>query len=291
MKEAWGYLRRLAHRVARDDIGAYAAALSYNFSFALLPLLLFATALLAFLRFRDPVQVLTAPLVGVVPRNVLGLVSRALAGVVRHKSPTVLSLGFVGFVWGMSGAFRQIIDGMNHAYEFRFPFRRRSWELYGLSVLLGMTVGSLLVAGLAFSVLGPSAISGLATTVVGRPPARLALAALHWGLLAAMLWLALSILYAAAPDRPHGFRLYTPGTLVALVGWAGLSIAFRQYTTRVNTFGVYGTLGAMILLLLYLYLFGFLLLVGAEVNALAESPPALEGPEGGGPPSGDPITR
>ena len=291
MNEAWGYLKRLAHRVARDDVGAYAAALSYNFSFALLPLLLFATALLAFLRFRDPVHVLTAPLAGVVPKNVLALVAQALQGVVRHKNPTVLSLGFLGFVWGMSGAFRQIIDAMNHAYEFRFPFRRRSWELYGLSVLLGMTVGSLLVAGLAFSVLGPNAISGLATTAVGRPPARLALAVLHWGLLAAMLWLALSIVYAAAPDRPHGFRLYTPGTMVALVAWAVLSIAFRQYTTRVNTFGVYGTLGAMILLLLYLYLFGFLLLVGAEVNALAEAPANPEGREGGRPPSPGPLTR
>ncbi len=290
MKEAWGYLQRLAHRVARDDVGAYAAALSYNFSFALLPLLLFATALLAFLRFRDPVHVLTAPLAGVVPKTVRALVSQALVGVVRHKSPTVLSLGFLGFVWGMSGAFRQIIDAMNHAYEFRFPFRRRSWELYGVSVLLGMTVGSLLVAGLAFSVLGPNAISGLATTVVGRPPAPLALAVLHWGVLAAMLWLALSILYAAAPDRPHGFRLYTPGTVVALVGWAVLSIAFQQYTTRVNTFGVYGTLGAMILLLLYLYLFGFLLLVGAEVNAVAEAPPHPDG-AGEGPPAPGPLTR
>ncbi len=290
MKTAWGYLKQLAQRVARDDVGAYAAALSYNFSFALLPLLLFATALLAFLRFSDPVGVLTAPLAGVVPKNVLGLVSAALAGVVRHKSPTVLSLGFVGFVWGMSGAFRQVIDAVNHAYEFRFPFRRRSWELYGLSVLLGMTVGSLLVAGLALSVLGPQAISGLATAVVDRPPPRLALAVLHWGVLAAMLWVALSVLYAVAPDRPQRFRWYTPGTLVALIAWAVLSIAFRQYTTRVNTFGVYGTLGAMILLLLYLYLFGFLLLVGAEVNALAAAPAGPEGPAGEPRPR-DPLTR
>ena len=290
MRAPWNYLKRLARRVARDDVGAYAAALSYNFSFALLPLLLFATALLAFLRFRDPVHVLTAPLAGVVPKNVLALVSQALAGAVRHRSPTVLSLGFLGFVWGMSGAFRQIIDAMNHAYEFRFPFRRRSWELYGVSVLLGMTVGSLLVAGLAFSVLGPSAIGGLATAVVGHPPARMALAVLHWGVLAAVLWLGLSILYSAAPDRPHGFRLYTPGTLVAVLAWAVLSIAFRQYTTRVSTFGVYGTLGAMIFLLLYLYLFGFLLLVGAEVNALAELPPEPDG-AAGGPPARNPITR
>lgn len=281
---AWRFGKRLGQRVARDDLGAYAAALSYNFSFALLPLLLFATALLAFLHFRDPVAVLTEPLEGVLPSGVLTLVSRALAGVVRHRSPTVLSLGFLGFLWGMSGAFRQIVDGINHAYEFRFPFHRKSWELYGVSVLLGLTVGTLMVAGLALSLLGPSAVAGLATAAVGHPPARSGLAVLHWGVLAAMLWVALSILYAVAPDRPRRFRLYTPGTLVAVGAWALLSIGFRQYTTRVNTFGVYGTLGAMILLLLYLYLFGFLLLVGAEVNALAEQNAPDLG-EGGPPPS------
>jgi membrane protein len=276
------FIQRLGGRIARDDLGAYAAALSYNFSFALLPLMLFATALLAFLHDPDPVATLTGPLGPIVPQDVLSLVTAALEGVVRHRSPTVLSLGFLGFVWGMSGAFRQIIDGVNHAYEFRFPLRRKGWQMYGVSVLLGMTVGTLLVGGMALSVLGPDVVRGLAAAVLGHAPARVVQYLLHWGALAAMLWVALSILYAVAPDQPRPFRLYTPGTLVVEAGWGLLSLGFRLYTTRVNTFGVYGTLGTLILLLLYLYLFGFVLLIGAEINALAEPPPPPDQREEGG---------
>jgi membrane protein len=278
MVRLWRLARALGARVGRDNVGVFAAALSYNFAFALLPLLLFATALLGFLHFAHPVQVLTAPWVQVVPDSVLDMVSKALKGAVQHRSPTVLSLGFLGFVWGMSGAFRQVVNGVNSAYEYRYPFRRKAWQVYGLSVLLGVTVGTLMVVGLALSVLGPNAVLGLTTAVVGYTPARVAVDLLHWGLLGSVLWIALSILYAVAPDRPRRFSLYTPGTLVTEGAWALLSIGFRQYTERVNTFGVYGTLGSLILLLLYLYLFGFLLLVGAEVNAVLDSPPQGEAP-------------
>lgn len=263
--------RELARRIGRDDISSYAAALSYNFVFALFPLLLFVTALLAFFHWATPTQLLSGPVATVIPPIVVSLVTKVLVTIAHQRNSTALSLGILGFIWAMSGAFRQIIDAINHAYEYRPPYRRKFWQVYALSIGLGTSIGLVIVAAMALSILGENVLSGVLRAWLHWQPGALLVDVVRWIALLAMMITILAILYAIAPDQPKRFRLVTPGSLVALLAWIFLAIGFSFYSAHFSHYNqVYGTLGSIILLLLYLYLLGFVILLGAEVNALWE---------------------
>lgn len=263
------WAKELFFRFGRDDVFAYAAALAYNFLFALFPLLLFLSALLAFLHAPANLATLVrGPIAQLVPPSVISLVSGTWRGLVRTRHPTLLSLGALGFLWGMSGAFRQLIDALNHAYEFPFPRHRPFWRMYGLSLAAGLGVGLMIAIVLMLVVLGGPLLHTVAWLAFG---ARLGQAAIwiRWLAFVALAWFSLSILYAVLPDRPLPLRVVNPGTLVALAIWFAVSWLFSLYVERFNTYDrVYGGLGAVILLLLYLYFAGLAILVGAEINAM-----------------------
>lgn len=264
-------VREIGERAGRDDLGAYGAALAYNFMFATGPLLLFLTALLGLVHVQVSTLLSSGPVPEIIPAGALSIVRSALEAATRDRNGAVLGLGILGFLWGMSGAFRQIIDAMNHAYEFPRPLRRGPVKLYLLSVGLGAAVGIILAIGVTLAVMGRELAIWL--IAVGHLPHGLSGTALvlRWLLLLFLLLLVLDILYAYAPDRPRPFRWITPGTVFALAGWLILSAGFSVYASHFASYNrVYGTLGGIILLLLYLYLSGMSLLLGALVNAIWE---------------------
>jgi membrane protein len=264
-------IRELGERTGRDDLGAYGAALAYNFMFATGPLLLFLTALLGMVHVQVVALLSKGPLPAIIPAGVLSIVRSALETATRDRNGAVLGLGVVGFLWGMSGAFRQIIDAMNHAYEFPRPLRRGTLQLYLLSVSLGAAVGIILAIGVLLAVLGREFTLWLMTVHILPPALAGAALVLRWLLLLFLLIVVLDILYAYAPDRPRPFRWLTPGAVFALAGWLILSAGFSVYASHFASYNrVYGTLGGIILLLLYLYLSGMALLMGALVNAMWE---------------------
>jgi membrane protein len=213
----------------------------------------------------------------------------------RH--PTLLSVGALGFLWGMSGAFRQLIDAINHAYEFPLPRRRPQWKTYALSLLAGLGVGLGVATAISMVVVGPALLHAILGLVFRASLPMAAVAAIRWSVLVVLLWLALSVSYAILPDRPLPVRLLNPGTLVALCLWPASSVAFSFYVDHFNSYErIYGGLGGIILLMLYLYFAGLAIVIGAEINALCylDSSNPLTGQDGKGgaaPPSPSPRSR
>jgi membrane protein len=274
MRTSWAAVksgvRRFAERATAADLGAYAAALAYNFMFAIFPLLLFLSALLGLVHVHLQEALFSGPLGTLIPPNVLQPVRGALAVALRDHSRTAFGLGLLGFVAGMSGAFRQMIDAMNHAFDLPLPRRRRAWTLYGTSAVLGVGVGALLVAGVLLAILGHALVYWAIGHVLPRPFLVVALA-FRWGLTLFLLLVVLDVVYAYGPDVRQPFRWVSRGSAVALTAWVALSLGFSLYTAHFNTYNaVYGTLGGIILLLLYLYLCGLALLLGAVINALSD---------------------
>lgn len=271
----------LLRRIAQDDLGAYAAALAYNFLFALFPLVLFATGLLSMVHVARVERLLAGPAAVLLPPSVRSLIVAAVGETSRHGTPAVLSVGGIGFLWGMSGAFRQIIDAMNHVFRLGPPFRRRWWQTYGLSVVMGLFAGILLVAAGVVSLAGARAAAWMARSVWGVHAAPTWVEVVRWAVVLALMDVLLAAVYAVAPDRPRRFRPVTGGTAVALGAWLLLSWAFSDYVTRYAVYArIYGALAGVISALLYLYLVGFVILLGAEVDALVEAGRR----SGGGPP-------
>lgn len=278
----WRFVKALVLRLGRNDIGAYSAALAYNFLFSLVPFALLLTSLLGFLHLpSDPRQWLQGPLQTILPTQVDQMILHYGHDIIQRRHPALISVGAMGFLWGMSGAFRQLIDAFNHAYEFPRPWQRPIWKTYALSLVAGAGIGLLIVSAIALVLLGHQVLHTLGMLLWHIHIPALVEQVIRWGGLFGFLWFSLTLSYAVLPDRPQPFRWRSLGTLTALVLWLVLSWGFSQYTRDFGQFNrIYGSLGGIILLMLYLYLTGLTILIGAEINAMRikTPPPTLPAP-------------
>ncbi len=263
-----GALKRVGRKVLDDDCLGLAGQLAYFFLLSLFPFLMFLVALAGF-AMDDPesiLRTLAESLRGFLPSDAVGLLVNYIDRTLRGATSGVLFFGVLAVFWsGWAGA-DAIIKATNRAYDLQET--RPLWKLGGLSVLmiLGFT---LLVAALALVVFGPQ---------VGRYVLRLTGAvevfvifwgALRWALAFVAVTFALSVLYYVAPNADLSFKWITPGGLVATVLMGISSVGLNVYVADFGRYGqIYGSLGAVIVLMLWLYVTGLALLVGAEMNAV-----------------------
>lgn len=271
---AWA--KQLIRRIQHADTTSYAAALAYNFLFALFPLLLFLAALLGMLHLGSVKSYLQGPVSVLIAPTLRELILSAISQASRFKSPTLLSVGAAGFVWAMSGALRQLMNALNHAYRIS-KLQRPVWKSVLLSLGLGVLLGVLMVASVAIGALGRDIIGWLALTLVHHSPSAWAVDSVRWFMLLALMWIILTLIYNWLPDQRRPFRWMTAGTAVVMGLWILISLGFSVYASHFNHYNrTYGSVGAVILLMLYLYVLSFALLLGGEINAInatGESPP------------------
>ena len=243
-----------------------AAALSYYFVMALFPALIFLSAIVAFL----PVSGLfdqALDLMGrFVPPDGMGIVRKVLADVVTPNRGAFLSLGFLATLWTASGGFAAAIEALNIAYDIEET--RPFWKTRPLAMVLTLVIGLLLLVALAIMILGPQFGEWLANRMHLSRVWSWVWPYIHWTISVGFTVLAVEALYFLAPNVKQRFRATLPGAILSVLFWLGLSyllgIYFRMFANFNKT---YGTLGAGIALMVWLYWTGFAMLVGAELNA------------------------
>lgn len=262
------FVKALITSIGRTDTSAYASALAYNFIFSLFPMLLFLTALLGFLHlpnldafFHGPGAVLMAP-------SLRHLLQDTIVSANRDRSPAILSVGALGFLYGMSGAFRRLIDALNHAYGYT-ERTRKGWKTVLLSVALGVVLGLFLTVVEAIMTLGTDIIRVVSMALAHQQPSAWFTLTIRWGALLIIMWVILTMIYNWLPDRVPTRRWFTPGTGLVMILWILISVAFAFYASHFSHYNrYYGSLGTVILLMLYLYIVGFLILIGAQIDIL-----------------------
>ncbi|MDQ3891515.1 MAG: YihY/virulence factor BrkB family protein [Actinomycetota bacterium] len=261
-------LARVGRKVLDDDCPGLAGQLAYFTLLSLFPFLLFLVTL-AGLVIDDPESVLrtlTERLQGVLPRDAVGLLADYIDRTLRSASSSVLLLGILATLWSGWAAADAMIKAINRAYELQET--RPWWRLWGISVL--MILGFVLViATLAFVVFGPE-VGGYVQRLTGLPDAFLALwGILRWVLAFLAVTLAHDLLYYLAPNARIPFKWITPGgfaaTALILVSSAALNLYVVNFA-RYNQ--IYGQVGAIIVLMVWLYSTGLMVLIGAEINAV-----------------------
>lgn len=268
MTAAAAWSKQLFRRIRRADTAAHAAALAYNFLFALFPLLLFLAALLGMLHLPSIKTYLEGPAGELMAPSLRSLILTSISEASRFKSPALLSVGAAGFVTAMSGALRQLVNALNYAYRVAQP-KRKFWKTLLLSVGLGVFLGVLIVVSEVVSLVGGDIVRWLALTVLHHNPSPWAAEAVRWAVFLALMWFTLTLVYNWLPDDAGPFRWMTPGTFVAMVLWILISLGFSVYAGHFDHYNkTYGSVGVVILLMLYLYVLSFALLVGGEINAL-----------------------
>jgi membrane protein len=251
--------------VVRNHTLQMAAALAYYFVLSLFPALILLSAVVAYLPVPDLFNQALALLARFLPADAMGLVQRVLADVISPNKGTFLSLGILGTLWAASGGFAAMIEALNIAYDVRDD--RPFWKTRPLAVALAFLTGALLLIALSVMVVGPRFGQWLAGRVHLSGLFVLLWPFIHWTIAIGFTILAVEALYFLAPNVKQRLRATLPGAVVAVGCWITLSYLLGLYFRHFGNFNkTYGTLGAAVALMVWLYWTGFALLVGAELN-------------------------
>jgi membrane protein len=263
-----GVLRRVYRKVLDDDCPGLAGQLAYFTLFSMFPFLLFLVAL-AGLVIDDPatlLKTLTERMQGFLPGDAVGLLEGYIDLTLRNADPSVLVFAVLATFWSGWAAADAIVKAVNRAYELQET--RPWWKLWGISVL--MVLGFVLVVvSLALVVFGPE-VGGYFQSLIGLPETLLALwDVLRWAGAFLAVSLAHALLYYVAPNAEVPFKWITPGGFAATVLILVASVGLNLWVANLGRYDqVYGQVGAIMVLMLWLYVTGLMVLVGAEVNAV-----------------------
>jgi membrane protein len=257
------FLGGLKDEVAKDGITDLAAAVTYYSILALFPFLLFVVALASVIISANDAQRLVDQLAQVAPGPATQILGERLQQLGGQQDVKLLGLGALGAIWAASGGLNAVIGALNRCYDVKEG--RPWWKVRALAILMTIVSGVLaLAAGLVAVATAPLAdwIGGPIGMAIGW--LRLPVA----GLLMMFLW---ALLYYVLPDVEQRFRFITPGSVVGVLLWVLASWGFSKYVANFGGYDkTYGSLGGVIVLLLWMWISTMVLLVGAEMNALIE---------------------
>ena len=266
--------RELAKRVWAetndDDIFGRAAQLSYYFLLALFPLLLFLTSLLGY--FAQAGTELRGELLGylgtVVPAQASDLINTTVDEVSKASGGGKLSFGLLAALWAASNGMGAVTAALNVAYEVKET--RPWWKVRVVAVLLTIALSILILSALALVLFGGHIADAIAARLMFGQFFTTAWKVLQWPLVLAFVLLAFALIYYLAPDLKERRKWVwiTPGSVLAVLLWLLVSFAFRLYLHYFDSYSAtYGSLGAVIILMLWFYLTGAAVLIGGEVNS------------------------
>lgn len=244
----------LVRRYADHDVAQQGAALAYYLLFALFPLLIFVSTLIAQLHLD--VSLMLETMEAILPSDVLELVGEYLAYVSEHVSVSTLWFSAVFSIWFPMRATFCLMRAVRCAYGLGDPHKPLH---HGFKVLFFTVVllFCLIVTLLLMTVWDSLALALLAPVWD----------VLRFAVMGVIVFAALSALYAAAQDKPRRIRAAAPGAALATLAWIILSFGYTVYAENFSNYSaVYGTLSAIIVLMIWLYLTALTLILGAELN-------------------------
>ncbi|WP_406278483.1 YihY/virulence factor BrkB family protein [Embleya sp. NBC_00896] len=283
-KAAWRTIREFKE----DDLNIWAAALTYQSVLSIFPALLVVVSLVGLVG-RSATNALTENVQTVAPAETHDIVINAIQNL-EHSRGTAGPLALAGLglaLWSASGYVATFMRACNTIYDV--PEGRPLWKT--VPTRIAVTIVTLLLLSIcAIAVVFTGSLAKQAGHALGVGEAGVLLwDYAKWPVLIVVVNFLFALLYWAAPNAKQGFKWVTPGGVLAVVLWAIFSAAFAYYVANFGTYNkTYGTLAAVIIFLIWLWLTNMAILLGAEYNAELERARAIAG---GHPPTLEPYVR
>lgn len=256
-------IKHLFEKIKEDEVTGLAAQLAYYFLLSIFPLLIFVITLLPFLPVNqaDIMDILHT----YAPAESAKLLEASLKEIMSNQNGGLLSFGILATIWSASNGTNAIMRALNHAYDIE---ETRSFiKVRGLALILTIGLIVVVVVSLLLPVFGKY-ILNIVFDFLGFEPS-FVYDLLRWGISIAVITFVFLIIYWVGPNLKMKFMNALPGAIFASVGWAGSSLAFSFYVSRfANYSSTYGSLGGLIVLMLWFYLTGLVIIIGGEVNAV-----------------------
>ena len=265
----WELLSRTVKEFVADNGLGLAAQLAYYFFFSLFPAVLVGIAFASFFPLEHFVDRMVAILGGVVPGDIIAILQDQIRKISEGNNGGILTLGLAAALWSSSAALMGLIDALNRAYDIEEG--RSWWKVRLLALGLTLALAAFIVIAFALVLVGPTAADYIARATGLGPVFAWTWKVLQWPLVLALVALGAAAVYYFAPDAEQEWVWVTPGAVLAAIIWLAASLGFKYYVTQFGTYTeTYGTIGGVMVLLLWFYLSGVVFLVGAELNAEIE---------------------
>ena len=261
------------HKISEDELSTRSAALSYYFLGALFPMLLFLVSLVGVFagansELRDKI---ISGIGTLAPGSASSLIQTIVNQTFKNSGGIKLAAGILGALWAASGGVGAVVTSLNVIYHTREtrPWWKQKLTVIGLTLALAALIIVALVLVLYGGKIGESIASHLGIGQVFSVTWKV----LQWPVSFFAMFLSYSLVYYFGPNvKARRWFWVTPGSVAGVGIWLLASIAFRIYLHFFNSYSAtYGSLGAAVILMLWLYLTGFAILIGGEVNQVIEN--------------------
>lgn len=271
--------KRVWSEINGDDVWGRSAQLAYYFLLALFPLLIFLTATLGLLLGSGSGlrNTLFNYLSQVMPGTAFQLVDTTMGEITGASNAGKLSFGLLAALWAASNGMGAITQALNVSYDVTES--RPWWKQRLVAVTLTIALSVLVITALVLTLMGGQIADWLAAHFGLGTLFTIAWKTIQWPLVLAFMVTSFALIYYFAPDlKDQGWKWLTPGSAIAVVLWLLVSFGFKGYLHYFDTYSkTYGSLGAVIVLMLWLYFTGCALLIGSEINSEIENAAAEAG--------------
>jgi len=294
MKTVIFVLKELSRRFNDHQLQLTGSSLAYFFLLALFPLLILLNALLGLFGFAmNDVLISIAPLI---PNSAFEILESYLLSISNYDNTVLISFGFLGTIFTTSIAVTSLMNAIYRAYDQKnhrswlatqglfifFTFligisliydqkNHRSWlATQGLFIFFTFLIGISLILTLLFPLLGQGFIDFISQYVNIPQSIILIWHVFRWVATPIIMMITLAALYKIVPYTPYKQTIW-PGTFFAVFGWLSMSIFLSFYINQIANFSfVYGSIGAIIALLIWLFFTGIIIILGAELNDIID---------------------
>jgi membrane protein len=260
--------KRTIRETSHDNVLGLAAQLAYYFLLALVPAIVSVAALASLLP-GDTMQRALDASSGVLPAEMVRIVREQIQNVSGGANSGIFTFGLLMALWSSSAAIVSICDALNRAYDIEEG--RPWWKVRLTAIVLTIGIAAFAVTAFGLVMIGPTLAERLASQLGLAPAVATIWKLVQWPVAFGLIALGIALLNYFGPDAEQDWEWITPGAVLATALWLLASIGFKVYVTRFSDYNAtYGSLGGVIVLMLWLYITGIAILTGAEMNAEIE---------------------
>lgn len=265
MSNVKDFSKQFMNKFKEDNVPLLAAAQAYYYLLSIVPLLIVCFAIVPYLNI-DPEDAV-AFMGNILPSEIAAIFEDTIVSIVQTPKGGLLTVGIIGSLWSASNAINAFIKSVNQAYDAE---ETRPFIVVRL-IALGLTLGMILA--LVIAILLPifgNLIVNMLHSILGMDQAMTVLLhVMRWGISIVVLTLLIMLLYRFAPSKKLPFRSIMPGAIIASVLWQLISFGFSFYVGNFGNYSAtYGSLGGLIILMIWFFLTGMIMLIGAIFNAI-----------------------
>lgn len=262
------FVEQMYCRFQDDEVSALGAQMTYYLILAFFPFLIFLMTMFGYtsVSTADILQNLSPLIAG----NLYKTIEEFINGLLLSRNTTLLSFGMIGTIWAASSGVLSIIKGLNRAYDEAET--RPFWKVRSISMLFTLALGVVLLLSFVLLIFGEGVGEHVFQLIHSPANFDTIWNFTKYGIPLTTMLFVLVCLYKIIPNRRINFREVIPGSLFAAFGWIATSLSFAFY---VNNWGhytkTYGSIGGVIVLLVWLYLSSIIILLGGQINATLTS--------------------